>query len=108
MDPHQEGGAKQADGFFVEIPEAWPPRGKHTARRSWASARGAIRGVAWYEEDAPLTIDGSSMIGFPIHWGYAGAPNHTGPLANTLTPSAQDPNTWTPEYKAFLVRLKKA
>jgi hypothetical protein len=24
-----------------------------------------------------------------------------------LTPSAMDPNTWTPEYKAFLVKLEK-
>jgi formate dehydrogenase major subunit len=57
-----------------------------------------------------LKIDGKEMwqIGFPIHWGYAGDPNHTGPLANTLTPSAMDPNSWTPEFKAFLVRLEKA
>ena len=27
---------------------------------------------------------------------------------NLLTPSAMDPNTWTPEYKAFLVKLEKA
>ena len=25
-----------------------------------------------------------------------------------LTPSAMDANTWTPEFKAFLVRLEKA
>jgi len=25
-----------------------------------------------------------------------------------LTPSAMDPNTWTPEFKAFLVKLEKA
>jgi anaerobic selenocysteine-containing dehydrogenase len=48
------------------------------------------------------------QIGFPIHWGFAGEKNHTGPLANLLTPTAMDPNTWTPEYKAFLVRLEKA
>jgi anaerobic selenocysteine-containing dehydrogenase len=55
-------------------------------------------------------VDGQQtwQIGFPIHWGYAGARGHTGPLANLLTPSAMDPNTWTPEYKAFLVRLEKA
>jgi hypothetical protein len=29
-------------------------------------------------------------------------------LAPSLTPSAMDPNTWTPEYKAFLVKLEKA
>jgi len=47
-------------------------------------------------------------IGFPLHWGYEGDPNHVGPLANFLTPSAMDPNTWTPEFKTFLVRLEKA
>jgi formate dehydrogenase major subunit len=57
-----------------------------------------------------MKIDGKEMwqIGFPIHWGYAGEANHTGPLANLLTPSAMDPNTWTPEFKAFLVKLEKA
>jgi len=25
-----------------------------------------------------------------------------------LTPTAMDPNTWTPEYKSFLVQLEKA
>ncbi len=34
--------------------------------------------------------------------------DHTGPLANFLTPSAMDPNTWTPEFKTFLVKLEKA
>ena len=32
---------------------------------------------------------------------------HLGPLANFLTPSAMDPNTWTPEFKTFLVKLEK-
>ena len=59
---------------------------------------------------APLTVDGRPtwQIGFPIHWGFTGSSGHAGPLANLLTPSAMDPNTWTPEYKAFLVRLEKA
>ena len=56
-----------------------------------------------------LNVDGKRVwhIGFPLHWGYAGDPNHIGPLANFLTPSAMDPNTWTPEYKTFLVKLEK-
>jgi hypothetical protein len=45
------------------------------------------------------------QIGFPIHWGFAG--KSIGPLANTLTPTALDPNSSTPEYKAFLVNLEK-
>jgi formate dehydrogenase major subunit len=55
-------------------------------------------------------FDGKPLwqIGMPLHWGYAGEPGHTGPLANMLTPTAMDPNTWTPEFKAFLVQLEKA
>ena len=70
-----------------------------------------IEGVAMVTRRlGPMKVDGKDVwqIGFPIHWGYACDPSHTGPLANLLTPSAMDPNTWTPEYKAFLVRLEKA
>ncbi|HTR03779.1 MAG TPA: hypothetical protein VMN82_11325, partial [Thermoanaerobaculia bacterium] len=58
----------------------------------------------------PMQIDGKPLwqIGFPLHWGYAGEQGHKGTLANMLTPSAADPNTWTPEYKSFLVTLEKA
>ena len=58
----------------------------------------------------PLMVDGRRtwQIGFPIHWGFSGSPLHAGPLANTLTSAVMDPNTWTPEYKAFLVQIKKA
>jgi hypothetical protein len=58
----------------------------------------------------PMTVDGRQVwhIGFPIHWGFTGPEGHRGPLANTITPSAMDANTWTPEYKAFLVKLEKA
>ncbi len=56
-----------------------------------------------------LMLDGKRVwqIGFPIHWGYSGDAKHTGPLANLLTHSAIDPNTWTPEFKAFQVKLEK-
>jgi formate dehydrogenase major subunit len=112
---HQEAGLLNEiqPGFFVEIPEALAEQ-KGIANGSQVkvvSARGEIRGVAMVTRRLrPLKIDGKEMwqIGFPIHWGYAGEPGHTGPLANLLTPSAMDPNTWTPEYKAFLVRLEKA
>lgn len=57
-----------------------------------------------------MKIDGKPtwQIGFPIHWGFAGNPGHTGPLANFLTPSAMDPNSWTPEFKTFAVKVEKA
>jgi formate dehydrogenase major subunit len=100
-------------GFFVEIPEALA-RQKGISNGSEVkvvSARGEIRGTAMVTKRLPtLKVDGKEVwqIGFPIHWGFAGERNHTGPLANMLTPTAMDPNTWTPEYKAFLVRLEKA
>ena len=100
-------------GFFVELPEGLAKE-KGIANGSQVkviSARGEIQGVAMVTKRLQqLNIDGKPAwhIGFPIHWGFAGDPNHTGPLANTLTPSAMDPNTWTPEYKAFLVRVEKA
>jgi formate dehydrogenase major subunit len=99
-------------GFFVEVPEALAAQKGITngSQVEVSSARGKITGVAMVTKRLPtLKIDGKEIwqIGFPIHWGFAAAKNHTGPLANMLTPSAIDPNTWTPEYKAFLVQLKK-
>jgi formate dehydrogenase major subunit len=112
---HQQEGLlnEVQPGFFIEIPEGLA-REKGIANGSEVkviSARGQIQGVAMVTKRLfPLSVDGKQMwqIGFPIHWGFAGAPGHTGPLANLMTPSAMDPNTWTPEYKAFLVKLEKA
>jgi len=112
---HQHDGVlnELQPGFFVEIPEELAKQ-KGIANGSQVkvtSARGSIQGLAMVTKRlAPMKIDGKEMwqIGFPIHWGYAGDPSHTGPLANLLTPSAMDPNTWTPEFKSFLVRLDKA
>jgi len=100
-------------GFFIEIPEELAREKGITngSRARVTSARGSIEGVAMVTRRLrQLTIDGQRVwhIGFPLHWGYEGDPNHVGPLANFLTPSAMDPNTWTPEFKTFLVRLEKA
>ena len=100
-------------GFFVEIPEALAQQ-KGIANGSKVkvtSARGMVEGVAMVTKRLrPMKVDGKDLwqIGFPLHWGYEAAGGHTGPLANFLTPSAMDPNTWTPEFKTFLVRLEKA
>jgi formate dehydrogenase major subunit len=99
-------------GFFVEVPEGLA-RQKGIANGSQVkvtSARGSIEGMAMVTKRLrPMTVDGQEMwqIGLPIHWGYAGDAGHTGPLANLLTPSAMDVNSFTPEYKAFLVKLEK-
>jgi len=112
---HQHDGVlnELQPGFFVEIPEGLANQKGITngSKVKVTSARGSIEGTAMVTKRLyPLKIDGKEawQIGFPIHWGYAGDPKHTGPLANLLTPSAMDPNTWTPEFKAFLVRVEKA
>ena len=112
---HQAGGVlnELAPGFFVEIPETLANQ-KGIANGSKVrvtSARGSIEGTAMVTKRLPsLKVDGKDIahIGFPIHWGYAAEKGHEGPLANFLTPSVGDPNTWTPEYKTFLVKLEKA
>jgi len=112
---HQQWGVlnELQPAFFVEIPEELAHE-KGIANGSTVkvtSARGAIEGVAMVTKRLrPMKIDGKNLwqIGFPLHWGYMAAKGHTGPLANFLTASVGDPNTWTPEYKAFLVKLDKA
>ena len=100
-------------GFFIEIPEALAKEKGivNGGRARVTSARGSIEGTAMVTKRLrALLVDGKPVwhIGFPIHWGYAGDPNHSGPLANFLTPSAMDANTYTPEFKTFLVKLEKA
>jgi formate dehydrogenase major subunit len=111
---HQHAGRlnQLQPGFFVELPEQLArERGIANGEKvRVVSARAHIEGVALVTRRLrPLVVDGKPLwqIGLPIHWGFAGDPSHTGPLANLLTPSAMDANTWTPEYKSFLVRLEK-
>jgi hypothetical protein len=47
------------------------------------------------------------QIGFPIHWGFLGRGQQAGQLANLVTPTIVDPNSFAPEYKGFLVKLEK-
>ena len=57
----------------------------------------------------PMIIDGkvTHVVGMPHHFSWAG-PFATGDNVNDLTPNVGDPNSWIPEYKAFLVNLEKA
>lgn len=100
-------------GFFIEIPEELANEKGivNGGRARVTSARGSVEGVAMVTKRLrPMQVDGKPMwqIGLPLHWGYEAEGGHTGPLANHLTPSAADPNTFTPEYKTFLVKLEKA
>lgn len=56
----------------------------------------------------PMIINGEEkhLVGMPFHWGFMGM--STGASANDLTPSVGDPNTTIPEYKAFLVKVRRA
>jgi len=112
---HQVNGAlnEVQPGIFFEIPEELAKE-KGIANGEWVrvtSARGSIEGPAMVTKRLfKQKVDGQQVwhIGFPIHWGYAAAAQHKGPLANILTPSVFDPNVWTPEFKVFQVRLEKA
>jgi formate dehydrogenase major subunit len=61
----------------------------------------------------PMKIDGKEtfQIGIPIHWGFRGIAEDEGKtsktLTNQLTPTAIDPNAFTPEFKGFLVKVEK-
>jgi formate dehydrogenase major subunit len=99
--------------FFFEIPEEMAKEMgiANKSQLKVSSPRGSITGMAMVTKRLrPMKIAGKPVwqIGFPIHWGYAGNPGHTGPLANFLTPSVIDPNAWTPEFKTFQVKVEKA
>jgi formate dehydrogenase major subunit len=73
-----------------------------------SSARGAITVRACVTKRLkPFTINGKQVhqVGLPWHWGFAAL--CPGASANVLTPHIGDANTRIPEYKAFLVNIKK-
>ena len=57
----------------------------------------------------PMMIDGklTHVVGMPHHFSWA-TKLATGDNVNDLTPNVGDPNSYIPEYKAFLVNLEKA
>ena len=98
--------------FFVEMPEELA-REKGIAngdRVRVRSARGEIEGRAMVTRRIkPMQVGGRTVyqIGFPIHWGFLGRGEQRGSLANLVTPTIVDPNSFAPEYKGFLVALEK-
>jgi formate dehydrogenase major subunit len=72
------------------------------------SKRGSLQGVAIVTKRfKPFRLNGKTVhqIGLPWHWGYQGL--CVGDSANKLSPHVGDANTMIPEFKAFLVRVKK-
>jgi formate dehydrogenase major subunit len=98
--------------FFVEIPEELA-REKSIVngdRVRVSSARGSLEGKAMVTKRIkPMQVAGKTtyQIGFPIHWGFLGRGAQRGSLANLVTPTIVDPNSFAPEYKGFLVKLEK-
>ncbi len=73
------------------------------------SKRGQVNVVAVVTKRfKPFQLNGNKIhqVGVIWHWGYTGL--STGDSANVLTPHVGDPNTTIPEYKAFLVNVRKA
>jgi len=73
------------------------------------SSRGRVNVVAIVTKRyKPFQLNGRKVhqVGIPWHWGYTGL--STGDSANVLTPHVGDANTMIPEYKAFLVNVRKA
>ena len=72
------------------------------------SARGQVDVVAVVTKRfKPFRMNGNTVhqVGVIWHWGYTGL--STGDSANLLTPHVGDANTMIPEYKAFLVNVRK-
>jgi formate dehydrogenase-N alpha subunit len=73
------------------------------------SARGQMNVVALVTKRfKPFQMNGTKVhqVGVIWHWGFIGL--STGDSANLLTPHIGDPNTTIPEFKAFLVDVRKA
>jgi formate dehydrogenase major subunit len=75
------------------------------------SARGSLWAIAVVTGRLkPLEVMGSTVhqVGLPWHFGWQYPEDgSSGESANLLTPSIGDPNTLIPEYKAFMVNVRK-
>jgi formate dehydrogenase major subunit len=96
--------------MFVEISKtlARKKRIKHGDKVIISSARGKIKAYALITDRIRyLKINGKKVeqIALPWHFGYKGI--SIGDSANILTPHIGDAHTLIPEYKAFLVDVKK-
>jgi formate dehydrogenase major subunit len=79
------------------------------------SARGTYIAKAFVTRRIkPMRIDGKTVhqIGLPIHQGFRGIAEdeqrNARTPANLLSPVVFDPNSYTPEFKGFLVKVEKA
>jgi formate dehydrogenase major subunit len=102
---------------FVEIPEEMATelgiKGGDSVKVSSIRATYVARAMVT-KRIKPMTIDGKKVhqIGFHIHQGFRGIvedeDKDARTLANLITPTVYDPNSYTPEFKGFLVKVEKA
>lgn len=107
---HIYGTSVLVPNMFIEIPEELAKElgVKEGDKVRVVTARGSAEGyVLPTKRIKPLTINGKKVytVGIPIHWGNEGVVK--GALANMITPFVWDPNSQTPEFKAFLCRVEK-
>jgi formate dehydrogenase-N alpha subunit len=96
--------------MFVEMSEelATELGVKAKDRVTVESKRGSIQAIAVVTKRfKPFEVNGKTVhqIGLPWHWGFRGL--SVGDTANDLSSYVGDANTMIPEYKAFLVRVKR-
>lgn len=97
--------------MFCEIsPELAKLRGIENGEKvTIESVRGSLWAIAMVTERIqPYNINGTDvhMVGMPWHYGWV-TPINGGDSANIVTPNVGDPNTGIPEYKAFMVNIRK-
>ena len=116
---HWQAGAMSRNmSWLVElVPDVFVEMSPDLARRKgirtgdWVrvrSKRGEMKARALVTHRfEPFFVAGRlvDQIGIPWHWGYAGLA--TGDSANLLTANVGDPNTFIPEFKAFLCDVVK-
>ena len=78
------------------------------------SIRGNVRAKAFVTPRIqPFIIDGKKVhvIGLPWNWGFVGidpmSETNRSHVANQITPAAGDPNSMIPEFKSFMVNIRK-
>jgi formate dehydrogenase major subunit len=97
--------------LYVEIGEALAKEKgiKNGERVKVSSVRGEVPCVAMVTKRfRPFTVEGKTVhqVGLPFNYGWL-FPKDGGDSTNFLTPTVGDANTFCPEYKAFMVNVKK-
>lgn len=84
---------------------------KNSERVRVASIRGEVLCVAMVTKRfKPFEVEGNVVhqVGLPFNYGWLFPDDGSNASANFLTPTVGCPNTFCPEYKAFMVNVSKA